>query len=88
MTKKVKELTKWEELKLSGSSHYKGGVEPIDLFKGTYAHEDLDIMQIKALADIIKYSYRMLMKGVNKEDIEKIKHYADIADCIREEKGK
>ena len=86
-SKKMNKVT-WEDIKMRGSEHYKGGVEPIDLFKGTYAHEDLDIMQIKALADIIKYSYRMLMKGVNKEDIEKIKHYADIADCIREEKGK
>ena len=77
-SKKVNKVT-WEDIKMRASEHYKGGVEPIDLFKGKEAHPSLCILQIKALTDIVKYAYRMSMKGVNESDIEKIKHYADIA---------
>lgn len=76
----------WKDIKKRGSTHYKwaGGIEVIDLLKGKIPNQSLCILQIKALSDIIKYAFRMLMTGINSSDIEKIKHYADIA-CVTQE---
>jgi hypothetical protein len=69
----------WEELKKRGSQHYKtGDIEPIDLFRCVKPHDSLTGLDVKALEDIIKYSYRMLTKGANKSDCEKIRHYIDM----------
>lgn len=70
--------TKWDELKLSGSPHYKasgGGVEPIDLYRSIKPHPDLTALDVKALTDCIKYATRMLKKGLNDSDIGKMQHY-------------
>lgn len=69
----------WEELKKRGSQHYKtGDTEPIDLYKCIRPHSSLSALDIKALTDCIKYSYRMLNKGANKSDCDKIRHYIDM----------
>jgi len=72
----------WEELKKKGSDHYKtGNVEPIDLYKsaGMFRHF--------ALGNIIKYAFRNadLDAPLFIEDLEKIKHYADL--LIAEHEG-
>jgi hypothetical protein len=72
----------WEELKNRGSEHYKTGeVEPIDLYRCIPIHglhPSLTLLDAKALTDTIKYAYRMLTKGANKSDCEKISHYIDM----------
>lgn len=66
----------WEEIKQSGSKHYKTGtVEPIDLLRDLEPHPDLTALEVKALTDNIKYSFRMLQNGLNTSDLEKIQHY-------------
>jgi len=66
----------WEEIKQNGSVHYKtGAVEPIDLLRDLKPHESLTALEVKALTDNIKYSFRMLQKGLNVADLEKIQHY-------------
>jgi len=68
----------WSEIKGRGSQHYKKGinkVEPIDLYK------DGGMLRDFALASIIKYAYRNRNetgKSIKTEDMEKIKHYADM----------
>lgn len=62
-------LDNWEEVKKSGSEHYKGGVEPIDLYKSGGMLKDF------ALCNIIKYAYRQ-RGGPNHKDLDKIIHYA------------
>ena len=80
------ELTSWQELKQSGSEHYKAGeVEPIDLIKNVKPHESLTALQVKALTDNIKYSYRMLRKGANHSDCDKIIHYTKMVKVILDE---
>ena len=72
--------SRWDRIKRNGSKHYKGGtVEPIDLFRDLQPHESLTALQVKALTDNIKYSYRMLTQGVNPKDCGKIQHYTDMA---------
>ena len=72
--------SRWERIKRNGSDHYKGGaVEPIDLFRDLRPHESLTALQVKALTDNIKYSYRMLTQGINPKDCGKIQHYTDMA---------
>lgn len=71
----------WDKIKQSGSEHYKTGtVEPIDLFRDLKPHESLTALEVKALTDNIKYSFRMLQKGINVADLEKIRHYT--AMCL------
>lgn len=75
----------WDECKKRGSAHYKtGGTEPVDLYKDIKPHESLSAFAIKALTDNIKYSYRMLNKGVNLSDCDKVIHYTEyvIAEFI------
>ena len=66
----------WEELKQRGSEHYKtsGGVEPIDLYRSA------GMLRHFALSNIIKYAYRNANpdEPMNLEDMEKIKHYAEM----------
>jgi hypothetical protein len=68
----------WDELKAQGSGHYKsGGIEPIDLYRDAGAFRDF------ALCSIIKYAFRNISHGpdanpVRRNDMEKIKHYADL----------
>jgi hypothetical protein len=46
-------VSTWDELKKSGSNHYKtGGVEPIDLYRAGGMFRDF------ALCSIIKYAFR------------------------------
>ena len=75
----------WEELKQRGSEHYKTGeVEPIDLYRSA------GMLRHFALSNIIKYAYRNANpdEPMNLEDMEKIKHYADILITSYEEKEK
>jgi hypothetical protein len=64
----------WEDIKKRGSEHYKGGVEPIDLYKASGMLKDF------ALCSIIKYAWRNRAQNVpvSERDMEKIKHYADM----------
>jgi len=65
----------WEEIKGSGSDHYKqkGEVEPIDLYKS------MGILQNFAIASIIKYASRNTMyRYVKVKDMDKIIHYAEM----------
>ena len=71
----------WEEIKQSGSDHYKAGaVEPIDLLRDLKPDSSLTALEVKALTDCIKYAYRMLRKGTNTSDLGKIKHYATMCE--------
>jgi len=75
-----KQYKTWDELKMEGSQHYKGnGIEPIDLYKSIKPHHSLSALAVKALTDNIKYSARMLRKGVNLSDCDKIVHYTQFA---------
>lgn len=66
----------WDEIKQGGSSHYKAGeVEPIDLLRDLKPHHSLTALEVKALTDNIKYSFRMLQMGTNTKDLGKIQHY-------------
>jgi hypothetical protein len=71
----------WEELKKRGSGYYKGGVEPIDLYKSG------GLLKPFALASIIKYAYRNRAEGVpvSIRDMDKIKHYADMLIVLAQE---
>jgi hypothetical protein len=76
----------WDELKKEGSSHYRGqenATQPIDLYKDGGMFRDF------ALANIIKYSYRLRREQsekLNLKDLHKIRHYTAllIALCIEE----
>jgi len=76
MPKATKKKT-WEELKQTGSSHYKAnGVEPIDLYKS------LGIFDNFAIANIIKYAARNARKEkVSSKDLGKIIHYTNLLDA-------
>jgi|WetSurMetagenome_2_1015567.scaffolds.fasta_scaffold815480_1 hypothetical protein len=72
----------WNEVKKSGSEHYKtGSVEPIDLYKAG------GFLQGYIVASIIKYAYRNRACYTDKtaHDMEKIKHLADIMISVVEE---
>jgi hypothetical protein len=59
--------------------HYKtGGVEPIDLYKSVKPHPSLNAFEVKALTDNIKYSFRMLSRGISNSDAEKVLHYTQL----------
>jgi len=76
----------WEEIKKSGSEHYKtGAIEPIDLLRDLKPHENLTALEVKALTDNIKYSFRMLQKGLNPSDLGKIQHYTAMCQWRFEE---
>jgi hypothetical protein len=69
----------WDDIKQKGSKHYKAGlIEPIDVFKDIIPHSGLTALDVKALTDNIKYSYRMLMNGSNISDCDKIIHYTEM----------
>lgn len=81
-------VTSWEDLKKEGSSHYRAGdIQPIDLLKNVKPHESLTVLQIKALTDGIKYSFRMLTKGANESDCDKIIHYIKMIKVILSERN-
>jgi len=76
-------MNKWEDLKNKGSDHYKTGkIEPIDLYRSS------GMLRHFVLGNIIKYSFRNtdLSKPVNKGDLQKIIHYAEL--LIAEEDDK
>jgi len=59
-----------DSIKEQGEDHYKtGGVEPIDLMKSITPHPSLDCAEISSLTSLIRYASRMLMKGLNEEDV-------------------
>ena len=70
----------WKAIKAKGSAHYKGAeVEPLDLIKAG------EMLQDKAISDIIKYAYRNrreLKKKVNPTDLKKIRHYTDMLELF------
>jgi hypothetical protein len=66
-------VSTWDELKKSGSNHYKtGGVEPIDLYRAGGMFRDF------ALCSIIKYAFRNRNpeEQLNEKDLLKIIDYA------------
>jgi len=64
-------VSTWDELKKSGSNHYKtGGVEPIDLYLAG------GMFQSFALCSIIKYAFRNRNTEINEKDMLKIIDYA------------
>ncbi len=66
---------KWKLVKQKGSPHYKGTlVEPIDLIK------EGGMLRAFAISNIIKYAYRNRPspQPINKRDIDKIIHYAEM----------
>lgn len=72
----------WNELKESGSQHYKtGGIEPVDLYKdgGMFRHF--------ALCSIIKYAFRNrnIEEPVSEKDMLKIVDYAQKLIASRNE---
>jgi hypothetical protein len=75
----------WKELKTRESEHHKKSpdeVALIDLYKSGGLLRDF------AIGCIIKYAYRNrsgLEMSIRKEDIEKIKHYADMLLIVEEE---
>lgn len=75
----------WEEIKLDGSEHYKwNGIQRIDLLKDLDYCRELNLAQLDALSNIIKYAVRQLQRGVAEKDLEKIIHYAEIAGAAKE----
>lgn len=81
-------ITTWEGIKQKGSKHYKAGkVEPIDMMRDIIPHGSLTALDVKALTDNIKYSYRMLINGANISDCNKIIHYMEMVKffCKNEE---
>lgn len=79
---------KWEDLKVSGSAHYRSGdnaddIQPIDLYKAGGCLHDF------AICSIMKYAYRNrkeLVGGkINPKDMSKIKHYAAMLEAIAED---
>jgi len=78
-------MRSWEEIKLDGSEHYKSGqTEVIDLLRHIKPHPSLSVVEIKALADNIKYAYRQLTSGIKQSDLEKMMHYCEIAGAAKE----
>ena len=78
----------WEDLKKEGSSHYRiGDIQPIDLLKDVKPHAFLTALQVKALTDDIKYAFRMLTKGANESDCDKIIHYTKMIKVILSERN-
>ena len=76
---------KWKDIKGMGSKHYQGSdVQLIDLWRRMKPHPSLTVLDIFALCDNMKYSYRQLTEGVCDEDCDKIHHYTDM--CEREDK--
>ncbi len=79
---------KWSDIKKKGNVEYKGQtVEPIDLMR------EGGILRDFAIGNIIKYAYRNRRDvcgglDIDKQDIEKIIHYAEmlLADLEEEEK--
>ena len=70
----------WDKIKTVGSSHYRASdIQPIDLLRDVTPHNSLTCLGVKALSDVIKYAFRMLTKGINESDCNKIIHYAEIA---------
>lgn len=76
----------WNELKQSGSAHYRGGeVQPIDLYKSGNMLWDF------AVASIIKYAYRNRQQErfkaseINPRDLDKIEHYCKMLRCLHDE---
>jgi hypothetical protein len=66
----------WKHIKADGSKHYQSkGAQPIDLFKDVKLHPSLKAIDIFALCNNIKYSYRQLVKGISDSDCGKIHHY-------------
>ena len=66
-------VSTWDELKKSGSNHYKtGGVEPIDLYRAGGMFRDF------ALCSIIKYAFRNRNpeEPISEKDMLKIIDYA------------
>jgi len=73
--------TNWDELKHSGSEHYKtGDTEPIDLYKAGDCFHDF------AICSIIKYAYRnrkdLVGTNLNMEDLDKIIHCAKLLKAL------
>jgi hypothetical protein len=74
------QVMNWTDIKQSGSAHYRNGdTQPIDLLRDVQPHQSLTCLGIKALSDCIKYAFRMITKGINESDCDKIIHYATIA---------
>jgi len=74
---------KWEEVKNLGSAHYKSGlVEPLDLYKSG------NMLQDWVIGEIMQHAYRnrtQLCKKISIQDMEKIKHFAEILISFAEE---
>lgn len=75
----------WEDTKINGSPYYKGGIEPVDLFKQG------EILYDFAIGSIIKYAYRSREDANRKQeskldDVNKIIHYACMLKVIIEER--
>lgn len=69
----MQQTATWDQLKLRGSGHYRAGImQPIDLYRSAGA------MVPFALCSIIKYAYRCLTRGIDRGDLEKIIHYAQL----------
>lgn len=62
----------WEQLKTEGSLHYRGLVQPIDIYRSK------GVFIPFALCSIAKYAVRNMGKEINPKDMEKIKHYAEL----------
>jgi hypothetical protein len=62
----------WEELKNSGSEHYKGLSQPIDVYRSK------GVFKPFALCSISKYATRNMDKELNPQDMIKIIHYAEL----------
>lgn len=78
-------MRSWEEIKQDGSEHYKTGeVELIDLLRHVQPHPSLTVVEIKALADNMKYALRQLTRGIKESDLEKMIHYCEIAGAAKE----
>lgn len=80
-------MKKWDELKKTGSSHYKtyGGVEPVDLYLAGGMFQDF------ALCSIIKYAFRsrsseVITQEVFNSNMDKIIDYAEKLKAAGSEK--
>lgn len=82
MEKVQRKSSAWDKIKRKGSKHYRGGVEPIDLFR----HGRL--LYPFAIANIIKYAYRSREPySVDKvvDDMNKVIHYAEMVKATVKE---
>lgn len=70
----------WDKLKQNGSAHYRSGgnVQPIDLYRSITPHSSYNAFDVKALTDAIKYASRLLVRGYNESDADKILHYISL----------